>query len=230
MSQSYGPKMTTDGLAVYFDPSNPKNSWGFDAKNQIGPSYNGTYNAVGFQSDPPRYQSTATTITELARIVISPDKTFDDNDPWSFCFFCKLNSGAQQTFHSLAGRHLTTQWMILYLATSFGNSWNLRWCENDGTYHSCPTQTTDIIDDWHFCAFRMDSSRNLTMSVNDTHYTPIAVSNSAMNATEIMGGYHAGSNNYPFQGSIGLCAIYDRFVTDEETETIMESFKKRFGL
>ncbi len=184
-----------------------------------------------YTTNPEKFDTNATTTTQQSHLTPTTPISFVDTSEYTMEFWVKLRSGAEATFHSLAGQNATTQWLMVYTNNTTGNNWYVRYRENAGTYRDSTTITTSNIQtNWHNITVTVDTSRNVRFYVNGFLLNTVAATSTVFNVNAIMGGYSSGGNFYALQGSMSACRIYSRCLTDNEVRSNFNSLRSRFGI
>jgi len=233
MSYNNGPRIVTDQLIYCVDAANVKSYPGSgntvtDLSKVQGVST--FYAGISAAYDPTRFESDALAITDRMYITHSTI-SFADAEAYSWDYWIKLSSGAEQTYHSLAGSGLSNRWVILYLASASGASWQLRYRDSTSTYYNSPSVTThNIKNNWAHACFTISAARLLTFYVNGIGIGTGNLTTSSFYLTRLMGGYTSGSNYYPLQGSMAQAKYYRKELSASEVLQNFNATRGRFGI
>ena len=193
-----------------------------------------TINFVGsarWTKNPEKFDTVATTITQQNYLTPSTTIAFTDGSEYSMEFWIKLRSAAEATYHSLCGKLLTTEWVTVQPSDTTGNSWVINYRDAGATYRVSSTITNvNIQNSWTHVGITVDSSRNVRFFVNGTFLNTVTASSTVFTVASIMGGYNSGGNYYPLQGSMALCRIYSKRLSDNEMRANFNSIRSRFGV
>lgn len=187
---------------------------------------------AGWSKNPEKFDTNATTVTQQNYLVPSSTITFVDGSEYSMEFWVKLRSGAQATFHSLVGDFPTTnRWLSVLTNDTTGNSWYIRYRDDTNAYRDSTTVTNvNIQTSWVHLCVTVDSSRNVRFYVNGSFLNTVVAASTLYTIDAILGGYSSGSNYYAFQGSMALCRLYAKRLSDEEIRSNYNSIRPRFNL
>lgn len=186
---------------------------------------------AGWSKNPEKFDTNATTVTQQNYLTPSTTIAFTDGSEYSMEFWVKLRSGAQATFHSLCGKLLTAEWVTVQPSDTTGNSWVINYRDAGATYRTSSTITNvNIQNSWTHVGITVDSSRNVRFFVNGTFLNTVTASSTVFTVASIMGGYNSGGNYYPLQGSMALCRLYAKRLSDEEIRSNYNSIRPRFNL
>lgn len=233
MANKYGPKIVTDGLILYVDAASVKSYVGSGTSwNDLsGNGNNGTLvGATSYATSPARFDTNATSITDQSYLSNSPQLTFADGSEYTFDFYVKLRSGAGTVHQSLLGRLLTHPWLSVRPQNSNGTTWKIYYREFGATYYNTIDINYDLQNNWGNIIITADSSRNVRVYLNGVLMDTINPTTTLFYVNTIMGGYYAGSNYYPFQGSMASCKLYTKLLTESEILQNYNATKGRFGL
>ena len=161
------------------------------------------------------------------RIDLDDDLVFADEDAYSFEFWGKLNSNAQNTYHSLGGRGATSPWVIQHKGGA--NSWTIKLRDNDGTYRSSSAQTTSSTE-WYQMMFTVATNRDVKFYINGVLKDTVASTDTYLKINRIGGGYASGGNRYNYQGVILCCRIYSKTLSDAEVLQNFNATRGRVGI
>lgn len=191
-------------------------------------SFSGT---SGWSKNPEKFDTNATTVTQQNYLIPSSTITFTNGSEYSMEFWVRLRSGAGATFHSLAGLLGTTQWLSIYTNNTVGNDWYIRYRDPTSAYYdSVGVTSVNIQNTWTQVGITVDSSRNVRFYVNGAILSSVVPSSTIFNINAIMGGYNSGGNFYALQGSMALCRIYSKRLSDGEMRSNFNSIRPRFGV
>jgi hypothetical protein len=184
-----------------------------------------------YTTNPEKFDTNATAITQQSHLTLTSPIVFSDTSEYSMEFWVRLRSGADATFHSLAGKNSTNEWLIIQADNTAGSSWSVRYVDATSVYRNSLTVTSSNIQtSWNNICVTTDSSRNVRFYVNGVLLNSVAAASTLFNVNAIAGGYSAGGNFYPLQGSLAVCRMYARRLSDDEVRSNFNSKRSRFGV
>lgn len=181
---------------------------------------------------PPRFKTNATARTDRKFLLLNSVINFSDASEYSFDFWVKLDSLTESTFQSLSGPdNSVSPWLTIQTLNVNGTTWILHFREDvTNNYFTTSNINYDIKNNWGNIAVSSDSSRNFKVYLNGKFLQTLSPTNTVFEFKAIGGGYSSGGNNYPVQGSIGGCKVYNRVLSDVEVSENFEAMRGRFGL
>lgn len=234
MGLAHSPRIATDSIAVSVDAANPKCYPGTGtAWNSLVGSYSGSLvGSMTYSDGPAKFDTNATAITENFNLSLSPQMTLDDLSAYSFNFWVKLRSGAQATYHSLAGRGSTSPWLSLYANDTTGDSWYIRYRQSGGTYRNFSTITNyNIQNNWANICLTIETNRSINLYLNGNFIENITSATSTLFYVDrLAAGYSSGGNYYVLQGSMSIASIYSKTLSAEEVLQNFNAHRGRFGI
>jgi len=227
-----GPKdIVTDGLILHLDASNPRSysgsgtSWTDLSNNGYGGSLVGS---TSYSTNPGRFDTNATTITQQSYLSTSSMITFLDGSEYTWDFFVKFRTSVQANFNSLIGRNTTNPWLSIFPTNTSGNVWNVRYRQNGGTFHNTSNINYDMVNNWGNIVLSVDTSRNVNVYLNGGFKETLNTTSTLFYVNIIGGGYLGGPNYCVLQGSIGSCRFYNRALSQKEIMQNYNSLQPRF--
>jgi hypothetical protein len=169
-------------------------------------------------------------VTTDNRITLNTSIVFADGAEYSVEFWCKLDSGAGQTYQSIAGTSSTAPWIGIRKGAT---DYQMYFRQTGGTYFYSTSIPTAVLAGWAQVVFSVNTSKVVTYYVNYAtgSYTDTdTLANSTLTISRLAAGYSSGGNFYAFDGNVGPINVYNKVLSAAEVTSNFEALRGRFGI
>lgn len=233
MSAYAGPNLAINGLIATLDAGNLKSYSGAGASwsNPTGTYAGSLINGTTFLTNPNRFETNATLVTDANYISLAPQITFNDQTAYSLNFWVKLRPSAASTYHSLTGRNSTTPWLSVFTNNTTGSNWYVRYRQSGGVYTDFSAVTDyNIQTNWTNICLTIDTNRNVNFYLNGIFKQTQIPATTLFYVSILAGGYSSGGNFYALQGALAFSSIYSRTLSTDEVNQNFNALRGRFSL
>jgi hypothetical protein len=225
--------IATNGLRLQYDPGKLE-SYLRTGSQIVDISSNGgnstIVGAVNYDSLTNSLLFDSPTTTVDNRITLNTSIVFADGAEYSVEFWCKMDSGAGETYQSIAGTSSTAPWIGIRKGAT---DYQMYFRQTGGTYFYSTSIPTAALAGWAQVVFSVNTSKVVTYYVNYAtgSYTDTdTVVNSALTISRLAAGYSSGGNFYAFDGNVGPINVYNKALSAAEVANNFEALRDRFGI
>jgi hypothetical protein len=186
--------------------------------------------ALTYATNPARFETNVVNVTTRNQLNTASQLELLDGSTYTFDFYVKLRSGAQVTYHTLAGRSSTNPWLSIEPSDTAGTTFRVSYRASGGTFFPTNYISYNLQNNWGNIVLTVDSSRNVRVYLNGQFQQTINPTSTLFYVSNLAGGYSSGGNFYNLQGALGAAKIYNRTLTAQEVNDNFNASKGRYGL